>query len=330
MADEEVQVYALDEGGNKHTTLTTSQILAAVATAIETGQVPTELAAFIDAIEEQNKGGSLKFWVGTQAEFLSLESTSTEIIYFITDSTNVRDLDIALTQLKEQLESGAFVVEKANNVINQINGKNISDIFESDGTTVKEATHADSADAATNVTENINGKAISSIFENDGTTVKEATHADSATNVTGQINGKAITSIFETDGTTVKEATNATRASKTTGGYPLLGYGNTSGAVDYTKWEHTNLTNWQSNAGLDRSIIAFVIDVYDNTDPYDPISLNLAGVIPTIADCIYYMWNVRQGVVYEFSDEGVWRVDYNNSDNDGRLDGTIYFKRLDD
>ena len=37
------------------------------------------------------------------------------------------------------------------------------------------ANHATSADSATNVTTNINGSAISSIFESDGTTVKNAT-----------------------------------------------------------------------------------------------------------------------------------------------------------
>ena len=51
-----------------------------------------------------------------------------------------------------------------------------------DGTTkVKEAEHADTTNNATNVTSNINGKAISSIFETNGTTAKEATHAGKAT-----------------------------------------------------------------------------------------------------------------------------------------------------
>lgn len=156
MADEQDQVYALDAGGNKIATLTTAQILEAIAEAIETGQVPSELKAFIDAIKEQNKGKGLKFWIGTQAEFLALESTSDDIIYFINDSTNLLELSNALEQLEEQLQSGAFVVKKS-----------------------------EEADNATNVTANINGKAISSIFESDGTTVKEATNAKS-------LNGKVI------------------------------------------------------------------------------------------------------------------------------------------
>lgn len=59
------------------------------------------------------------------------------------------------------------------------NATEISNI--KDGTTVvKKASHANAADNATNVTTNINGKAIADIFETDGKTAKEATHAMSA------------------------------------------------------------------------------------------------------------------------------------------------------
>ena len=61
-----------------------------------------------------------------------------------------------------------------------VNATEISNI--KNGTTVvKNADHANAAVNATNVTTNINGKAISSIFETNGTTVKEATHAGKAT-----------------------------------------------------------------------------------------------------------------------------------------------------
>lgn len=59
---------------------------------------------------------------------------------------------------------------------------------------------------ATNVTTNINGKAISTIFETNGTTAKNSTNA---TNVTSTINGKKITDIFMTDGITVKKSNEA-------------------------------------------------------------------------------------------------------------------------
>jgi len=79
-----------------------------------------------------------------------------------------------------------------------------------DGTTVPQK--ALSADTAANVSQQINGKAITNIFESDGLKVKNATLADNAANVTTNINGKAITGIFESDGTTVKKAATADRA----------------------------------------------------------------------------------------------------------------------
>lgn len=58
--------------------------------------------------------------------------------------------------------------------------KDIALVEDIAGTKVDNATHADSADNATNVTTNINGKAITSIFESDGTTAKKATSAGTA------------------------------------------------------------------------------------------------------------------------------------------------------
>ena len=57
----------------------------------------------------------------------------------------------------------------ASNVESQINGHNITTIFESDGITAKEAT---------NVSQAINGKSISTIFESDGITAKNAARTD--------------------------------------------------------------------------------------------------------------------------------------------------------
>lgn len=61
-----------------------------------------------------------------------------------------------------------------------VNATEISNI-KNGNTVVKNADHANAAVNATNVTTNINGHAISSIFETNGTTVKEATHAGKAT-----------------------------------------------------------------------------------------------------------------------------------------------------
>lgn len=61
-----------------------------------------------------------------------------------------------------------------------VNATEISNI--KNGTiVVKNADHANTASNATNVTTNINGHAITDIFETNGTTAKEATHAGKAT-----------------------------------------------------------------------------------------------------------------------------------------------------
>lgn len=139
-------VYALDAGGNKIETLTKEQILAAIQAAVETGQIPETLAAAIESIIEQNTSANIKFWVGTQAQFLELADTEENTLYFITDLTTVKDISDALDTLTQGLNNGTITVKKASEadkateVTEKINGKNLSDIFDSDGTTAKKAT----------------------------------------------------------------------------------------------------------------------------------------------------------------------------------------------
>lgn len=143
-------------------------------------------AVITDNVKDQHKGAGIKIWIGTQAEFEDLPETDEDTIYYVTDITSLLELDEALTTLKEGLADGSFKVSKAgaaDNVTTQINGRAITAIFESNGTTAKNATNA------TNVTTNINGKAISSIFESDGVTAKKAT---------ADINGNKISTTYAT------------------------------------------------------------------------------------------------------------------------------------
>ena len=82
----------------------------------------------------------------------------------------------AINEVKDTADSA---LSKAN-----ANATEISNL--KNGTT--KAKKAETADNATNVTTNINGKKISSIFEADGITVKNATHAKSADSSTKVIN----------------------------------------------------------------------------------------------------------------------------------------------
>ena len=146
MANE--KVYVLDDGENQREGMTKEQILAAIAEAISTGQVTGDYSAFIEMIKEQNKGVGIKMWVGTQAELLALPEIEEDTIYYVSDLSTLADIDKALAELKEQLTDGSFKVgkagaaDKATNVTGQIAGKAITAIFESNGTTAKEATNA--------------------------------------------------------------------------------------------------------------------------------------------------------------------------------------------
>lgn len=157
MADD-VHIYGLDAAKNQIATMSTEQILAAIQRAIETGEVTDEFKAFIEMIKEQNKGIGVKFWLGSQDEFNALEKTESNTIYFVY-TTVIKDISDGIQKLYDGLCDGTIVVKTAtdaNNVTLKINGKNISDIFESNGVTAKKATNAVNAVNADKVKANDN------------------------------------------------------------------------------------------------------------------------------------------------------------------------------
>ena len=95
-------------------------------------------------------------------------------ITFVNTNGKTVDLETKLDSIEQTIESiqdGTIAATNAKNVSSTIAGKAITDIFEKNGTTVKNATNATTADNASSM---INGKAISDIFESNGTTAKTA------------------------------------------------------------------------------------------------------------------------------------------------------------
>ena len=132
------------------------------------------------------------------------------LIFNVSDRTSILQ-NFASTHLNSLTLSSSYIT------CDTFNGININDLFEKEAggryePTVKNATNATNAE---NITTSINGKQLSNIFETNGTTVKNATNANNAKNVTTSINGKTISEIFESDGTTVKNATSADNATNT-------------------------------------------------------------------------------------------------------------------
>lgn len=134
--DNTLKVYALDDGANKHETMTKEQILAAIIQAIEDGTITNIDTGFITKLQEANKKANLKIWVGTNAEFTALETKDADTLYLFTDDPTIDDMEQAVTEVEEAqndlqagLTKGTIKVASADNAAkadkatkNQFNG----------------------------------------------------------------------------------------------------------------------------------------------------------------------------------------------------------------
>lgn len=145
----------LDASGNIDVTRSQLQPLAT-----RTGLVNDHLVKYDSANQTLVDSGKTISDFATAAQGSNADSALSKANANATEIANIKD---GTTTVKK-----AETADNATNVTDSIHGHALTDIFESDGTTVK---------AATNVTTRINGKAISYIFESDGTTVKKATEA---------------------------------------------------------------------------------------------------------------------------------------------------------
>lgn len=94
-----------------------------------------------------------------------------------------QNADTTLSGQITDIVDGTTPVAQATNATNAANATNATNADHADtADTATNANNATNATNATNVTTNINGKAISSIFESNGTTVKLATKAVNASN----------------------------------------------------------------------------------------------------------------------------------------------------
>lgn len=100
---EELKVYALDDGANKHQSMTKEQIITAITQAINDGTITNIDAGFITKLQEKNHNKALQLWIGTSAEFQALESKNEDTLYMLTDDTTVDDLANAITALETNL-----------------------------------------------------------------------------------------------------------------------------------------------------------------------------------------------------------------------------------
>lgn len=93
--------YCICDSNCKFETMTKEQILAAIAQAVETGKIGNCDAGFITKVKEQNSGGYVTFWVGTQASYNALDNIEQNCLYIITDDTTESDIMNSLQDIKE-------------------------------------------------------------------------------------------------------------------------------------------------------------------------------------------------------------------------------------
>lgn len=122
-------------------------------------------------------------YTNDQAIINALDTTSGLTVgYFSFSKLETEKVDLSAYQTKTDntLETTSKTVVGAINEVKNKADANATEISNlKDGTT--KVKKAETADNATNVTTSINGKAITDIFETNGTTVKKATSADRAT-----------------------------------------------------------------------------------------------------------------------------------------------------
>lgn len=98
--------FCICEDDCKFETMTTEQILAAIAQAAETGLVFDADAAFITKVKEGNAGGYLTFWLGTQAQYNAIVAQGKKdpkCFYILTDCDSPADLTQKVKDLQNDI-----------------------------------------------------------------------------------------------------------------------------------------------------------------------------------------------------------------------------------
>lgn len=93
--------YCYCDANCKFETMTKEQILTAIAQAVESGEIHDVDAGFVTKVKENNAGGYITFWVGTQAQYNALkEKDHAHCMYIITDHYSNAEVTQSLKQLE--------------------------------------------------------------------------------------------------------------------------------------------------------------------------------------------------------------------------------------
>lgn len=101
---EEKKYYCFCSSNCKYETMTKEQTLAVIEQAAAGKLTFDTSAAFITKVKEQNSGGYITFWAGTQAQFNALPTKDPNCFYIITDSTRDADIAAAIADKQDLLD----------------------------------------------------------------------------------------------------------------------------------------------------------------------------------------------------------------------------------
>lgn len=126
--------YVLSEGKILSEGMTKEQILAAIVQAVETHAIADVDTGFVSMLKEKNKDKQLTFWVGTTAEYNAIQTPVQNCFYILTDETDIEDLEEAIEQLAETVDSLAGCKNKTllNQTVPNSAGYMLSIEFEGD------------------------------------------------------------------------------------------------------------------------------------------------------------------------------------------------------
>lgn len=119
MSEKKVFVFCDDDC--KGEGMTKEQILTAIEQAINTGQISNVDAGFITKIKEQNKGGALSVWIGSEAEYNALPNIQEGCLYLITDDTTYSNLINIAMEAMQKAETAEYLANEAAAAYNSFN-----------------------------------------------------------------------------------------------------------------------------------------------------------------------------------------------------------------
>lgn len=109
----ERRYFCFCEANCKFETMTKEQILAAIAQAVESGEVHDVDAGFVTKVKEANAGGYVTFWVGTTAQYNALPEKDPSCMYIFTDGSSSAELQAAVKKASDDAAEAAAVATAA-------------------------------------------------------------------------------------------------------------------------------------------------------------------------------------------------------------------------